>query len=216
MAKYRQRFYAGRMKKLTAKTERNLTFSDYFELNKPTKEIINNFGYEYQLVELELPTVNVVQPLQQLRETYRTKLPFISLTSEASKREFYVAPLLLELLNYVQAEINVEYTLDAGRNLNGTVDYLLRYKREMVVIEAKKGDLEKGFNQLAVELIALDKTAANDAEVLYGAVTLGDVWRFGQVERPTRILRKDINAFVVPAQVEQLLAILLGTLGLEA
>ncbi len=203
------------MSKTTNRPEKNLTFSDYFDLNKPTKEILQGFGYEYQFVELTLPTVSLVKPLTELRETYRKKLPFISLTSEAAKREFYVAPLLLELLNYVGAEINVEYSLDAGRNLNGTIDYLLRYKHEMVIIEAKKGDLEKGFNQLAVELIALEKTLESDVALLYGAVTLGDVWRFGQIERQSRVLRKDINAYVVPAQVEQLLAILLGMLGLE-
>jgi hypothetical protein len=29
--------------------------------------------------------------------------------------------------------------------------------REIIVIEAKKGDIDKGFNQLIAELIAMDK-----------------------------------------------------------
>jgi hypothetical protein len=163
--------------------------------------------------ELILPkTTQPFVALDKLHETYVTKLPFISLSSEAAKREFYISPLLLELLEYIKPQINVEYPLDAGENLSGTVDYLIRYQRELIVIEAKKGDLEKGFNQLAVELIALDKATLNEARFLYGAVTLGDVWRFGLLDRADKLLRKDMNAYVLPADLEQLFSILLGIL----
>ncbi|MFN8487830.1 MAG: hypothetical protein U0350_09580 [Caldilineaceae bacterium] len=194
------------------KPGKNYTFSDYFELNYPTREIVQAFDYHYRFEELILPKSPAVDLLEKLRQTYTQKLPLISLNSEAAKREFYIAPLLLELLDHIRAEINVEYPLDAGENLSGAVDYLVRYHHEMVIIEAKKGDLEKGFNQLAVELIALDKTSQNDAPVLYGAITLGDIWRFGVLKRADKSVSKDMNAYVLPADLEQLFAILLGIL----
>jgi hypothetical protein len=51
---------------------------------------------------------------------------------------------------------------------------LIRANRTLIVIEAKS-DLEKGFNQLAVEMIAPDQCDQSDdrAVELYGALTVG-------------------------------------------
>lgn len=199
------------------KENKRYTFSDYFELNYPTREIIETFGYRYRFEELQLPkSTQVLSHLDKLRETYVKKLPLISLTSEAAKREFYISPLLLELLEYIQAEIDVEYPLDAGENLSGTIDYWIKFAGNIVIIEAKKGDLERGFNQLAVELIALDKSANDQHKCLYGAVTLGDVWRFGVLDRQSRLLIKDINAYTLLSDLADIVSILIGILELES
>jgi len=193
------------------------TFSDYFEFNNPTKEIIEEFGYQYRFSQLKLPRcLKEFEPLTRLRETYIKKLPLISLNSEAAKREFYISPLLLEMLEYIQAEIDVEYPLDAGENLSGTIDYLIKFTNSFVIIEAKKGDMEKGFNQLAVELIALDKTLKTEQATLYGAVTLGDVWRFGALTRAEKLLQKDMNAYTILSDLEEILSILIGILENES
>ncbi|OQY58196.1 MAG: hypothetical protein B6245_13115 [Desulfobacteraceae bacterium 4572_88] len=201
------------MKKSVLNKGKKYTFSDYFELNNPTKEILREFGYEYDFKELNLPETKMeIRSLEKLRNTYVRKLPFISLNSETAKREFYISPLLLEILDYLNAEINVEYPLDAGENLSGTIDYLIKYSSNILIVEAKKGDLEKGFNQLAIELIAMDKYEESPPRILYGAVTLGDIWRFGILLREEKQLKKDMNAYVIPSDLERLLAILLGIL----
>ncbi len=201
------------MKKSVLKKDKKYTFSDYSELNHPTKEILEEFGYKYAFEELSLPETKMeMAPLEKLRHTYVKKLPLISLNSEVAKREFYISPLLLEILDYLNAEINVEYPLDAGENLSGTVDYLIRYSGNVLIVEAKKGDMEKGFNQLAIELIAMDKWEEGPPKTLYGAVTLGDIWRFGILLREERLLKKDMNAYVIPSDLERLLAVLLGML----
>jgi len=107
-----------------------------------------------------------------------------------AKRAFYISPLLLELLEYIPAEIDVEYPLDAGENLSGYLDYMIKFTSNIIILEAKKGDLERGFNQFAVELIALDKYLESEQELLYGAITLGDVWRFGVLERSNKLLKR--------------------------
>lgn len=192
------------------KAGKKYIFSDYFELSNPTKEVVAEFGYTYKFEELNLPKFTQVTPtLTGLRHNYIKKLPFISLISETAKREFYIVSLLLELLDYLLFEINVEYPLDAGENLSGNIDYFLISTHNLIIVEAKKGDLERGFTQLAMELIALDKYIANSQLNLYGAITLGDVWRFGMLERTTHTLKKDINAY---ALLSDLAAILLGIL----
>ncbi|MGF1478283.1 MAG: hypothetical protein ACFB4I_02155 [Cyanophyceae cyanobacterium] len=47
----------------------------------------------------------------------------------------------------------------------------------VLVIEAKREDLDNGFNQLAVELIALQQWLETD-QVIYGALTTGTIWQF--------------------------------------
>lgn len=204
------------MRKSILKKDKKYTFSDYFELNNPTKEIVEEFGYKYRFEEIQLPrTTRELRPLDRLRDIYIKKIPLISLNSEIAKREFYISPLLLEILDYINAEIDVEYPLDAGDNLSGSIDYLIKYSSNIVIIDAKKGDFEKGFNQLAVELIALDKYNEMLLETLYGAVTVGDIWRFGVMERQKKLLKKDMDAYVLPADLESLFSILLGILESE-
>jgi len=42
---------------------------------------------------------------------------------------------------------------------------LIKFTSNVIILEAKNGDLERGFNQLAVELIALDKYIESDQEL---------------------------------------------------
>jgi|SRR3990172_4866524 len=146
------------MKFSILKEDKKYTFSDYFELANPTKDIVAEFGYKFELKKLNLPKSPVsVGTLDKLRDTFYRKLPHISLTSEAAKREFLIAPLLFELLDYTNIDIDVEYPISIDDKLGGTIDYLIRSKNSFIIVEAKKADLEKGFTQLAVELIAMDK-----------------------------------------------------------
>lgn len=193
--------------------DKKYTFSDYFDLNYPTEEIVAVFDYHYLFSQLNLPKSKLpVKKLNRLRQTYITKLPFISLTSETAKREFYIAPLLFELLDYVKAKIDVEYPLNAGKNLSGTLDYLIKFSQNLLIIEAKKGDLEKGFNQLCIELIALDKITETAQPFIYGAVTLGDVWRFGVLDRENKLIKKDMNVYTLLTDLEVILSIFIGVL----
>ena len=62
--------------------------------------------------------------------------------------------------------------------LKGTLGYYFQTS-PLLVIEAKRDNLDNGFTQLAAEMIALDQWADTDAPQLYGAVTTGQDWRFG-------------------------------------
>ncbi len=80
----------------------------------------------------------------------------------------------------------------------------------MLVIEAKNDDLIRGFTQLAVELIAL--SYIEEQNVFYGAVTMGDVWRFGKLDRNSQQITQDINLFKIPDDLDSLVRSLMGIL----
>jgi hypothetical protein len=202
------------MKQSILKENKNYTFADYFDLSYSTKEIIAELGYQFRLEKLELLSATIIDndKIIQLKENLYKKLPHISLNSEMAKREFLISPLLFLLLDYVEFDINVEYTVNINDKLKGNIDYLLSSTHNFIVVEAKNADLEKGFTQLAAELIAFSQYAENDKEYLYGAITVGNIWQFGLLDTKNKILHKDIDAFLVPADLEKLFAVLLGIL----
>ncbi len=202
------------MKKSILKEGRRYTFSDYFDLNYPTDEIVMELGYTFTLEKLLLPEAQQIDQsaIDQLRRSYYELLPKVTINSETAKREFMIAPLLYAVIREIDARLNIEYPIDVNEKLSGSLDYLLRAQQEIVVVEAKKGDLDKGFTQLAVELIALDQYESGGADILYGAITIGEVWRFGQLVRTTRLITKDIPTYRFPEDTEQIFSILTGIL----
>lgn len=82
----------------------------------------------------------------------------------------------------------------------------------MLVIEAKQADISRGFTQLSVELIALDQWNNSDTPVLYGAVTIGEDWRFGEYKRQEKQITEDLKLYRVPEELTELMRILVGIL----
>ncbi len=201
------------MKKSIFKENKKYTFSDYFEMNYPTKEIVGEFGYSFAFEVIELPKYKDYDKhfVKTLQETFYTVFPKITLNSEMAKREFLVAPLLLEIARTTNTAINVEYSLDIDEKLSGFLDYFLIANQDLIIIEAKKKDIDNGFNQLAVELIALDKYEENEEiEILYGAVTLGDLWKFGTLDRKNKHIVKNIHSHTIPEDTGEVFSILMG------
>ncbi|XOF34833.1 MAG: hypothetical protein ACL93V_05970 [Candidatus Electrothrix sp. YB6] len=192
--------------------DRSYSFSDYFELSHPTKDIVAEFGYSYELTKLPLPRGTFSGNLDRLRETFYRKLPRISLTSEAAKREMLIAPIILELLDYVELDVDIEYPVYVNERLKGNLDYFMHSAESFIVAEAKKSDLERGFSQLAVELIAMEQYQEDVPERIYGAVTVGDLWRFGMLDQDRKMIIKDIDSFRVPLDLDELFQVLLGIL----
>ena len=138
------------------------TFSQIFELNSETEEILADLGYRYRSAPLSLHSADVSRlapQLEQMRAQLRERLPFVPMTNEAAYRAFYVTPLLFAVLDEVRFKMNIEYTVAGGR-LNGTVDYLLRGRHDLVAAGARNGDLESGFRELAVQMVAVSEQAA--------------------------------------------------------
>ncbi len=200
------------MIKSVFKENRRYTFSDYFNLTNPIEEIVGEFGYTFSLEIISLPVAQNLDEIAvaKLKQTFYTIIPKISLTSEIAKRDFLIAPILMEIAKVTASKINVEYPLDIDDKLSGSLDYLIRTKQNLIVIEAKKGDLDKGFNQLAAEMIALDKYEDLQTSTIYGAITIGDVWNFALLHRKTKQIIRDIDSYSIPSDTEKVFGILLG------
>jgi hypothetical protein len=66
--------------------------------------------------------------------------------------------------------------------------------------------------QLAIELIALEQWIESDQSILQGAISTGNIWQFGQFNRQTREMTQDLDLYRVPADLEDLLRILVRIL----
>jgi hypothetical protein len=193
--------------------DQSYTFSDYFKLNFAPQDILAYFNVSLQRRSLRLP--QYAGPLDraiELKARIEESLPRLSLTSEMARREFLIAPVLTDVLHYTQATLNVEYPVSVSNQLKGSLDYLLQNGRTFLVIEAKNEDLERGFLQLAIELIALDQWLDSDQPILQGAISTGNIWQFGQFDRQARAITQDLDLYRVPADIDDLLRILVKTL----
>jgi hypothetical protein len=101
--------------------------------------------------------------------------------------------LLFEIRELLDRQIGLfsgtDFTIDIDAGLNGVCDFLLtRSTNELIIeapaiiiIEAKKGELNAGWGQCTAEMIAAQKfNSANGQEVptIYGSVTTGTQWQF--------------------------------------
>lgn len=149
--------------------------------------------------------------LPDLRQRVEEAIARVSLTSEAARREVLIAPILLEVAHITEATINIEYPIEVDQYLKGDLDYYLQSQHNILVVEAQ-ADLTRGFTQLAVELIALDRWVESDDPILYGAVTTGDIWQFGSFHRQARQITQDLMLYQVPTDLEVLMQILVRIL----
>lgn len=201
------------MKKTIFKQNKKYTFRDYFDMNNPTEEIVGEFGYSFSYEVINLPEYRNYHPdnVKNLQDTYYNILPKITLTSEIAKREFLIAPVLLEIVRNTDSRINVEYPLEINDKLSGSLDYLIRSSHDIIIIEAKRGELDKGFNQLSAELIAMDKYEEDTpSELLYGVVATGEIWRFGILYRKKKHITKDIHSYRIPEDTGKIFSVLMG------
>lgn len=189
------------------------TFADYFKLNFAPQDILAYFQVSLQRLPMSwLLYTGTLDRLSDLSIRIQESLPRLSLTSEMARREFLIAPVLTDVLHYTQATLNVEYPVAVNSQLKGSLDYLLQNHQTLLVIEAKNEDLERGFVQLAIELIALDQWIDSEQPVLQGAISTGNIWQFGSFDRRSRQVTQDLNLYRVPADLENLLRILVGIL----
>ena len=193
--------------------DRPYTFSDYFNLNVDVEQLIGYFGYHFQIEALKLTKgkIDVAKTLEIQRDM-EIGLPKISLNSEVARREFLIAPVLWELMKTTDAKLKVEYPLQVDDKLKGTLDYFIQSESKLLIVEAKNADPQRGFNQLATELIALDKWLEDDSRRIYGAVSLGNFWQFSILNRQEKRIVQDVNSYTVPTDIENLLQILVGIL----
>lgn len=188
-------------------------FSDYFKMRISTEDAVNYFGYSKKNTRISLPKSERDFPsLSALFEIIEDAIFHISLENEITRREFLIAPVMAEVRRLTQSKLNSEYWFEFNYQLKGSLDYLLRKDQNLLVVEAKDADMTRGFTQLAIEMIALDKADETNQEILYGAITTGNIWQFGELNRNSKIISQDVRSYDLIEDLEILVKSLVGIL----
>ncbi len=113
--------------------------------------------------------------------------------SEGSRCEVIIFPILREIYKDYAENYGlwIKKYITYDETLNGTPDYLVATKSELgitvlgiplvMMVEAKKNDFEIGWGQCLAEMVAAQKMNDNPSYPIYGIVTDGTSWEFGQL-----------------------------------
>lgn len=190
------------------------------------RKVKDNFSL--QLVETGkfLTGFSPVQPSDYLAQTLERNLSMaIAVGTEKARSELLISPILVEVRERLQRQISLfsgtDFTVDASVGLNGICDFLISQSQEqllieapaIVIVEAKKEDLNPGLGQCIAELVAaqrFNQEQGRPISAVYGAVTTGSLWRFLRLSGQT--VEIDLKDYAVPP-VETVLGILLGIVG---
>ncbi|MDV3353116.1 hypothetical protein SPB21_31990 [Leptothoe sp. ISB3NOV94-8A] len=196
------------------KPDQSYTFSKIFELKIPADELAQELGYTLSRKRLDLPRFpGGLDRIQELCDRIEEILPYVNLASETSRREVLISRVVSELVHYTKAQLRIEYPIKVSTQLQGYLDYLLRTQTELLVIEAKRQDLDYGFTQLVAEMIALDQWEKTpEQSILLGAITTGTVWQFGQLDRNTKHIEQGLDSYRAPEDLDDLMRILVAAL----
>jgi hypothetical protein len=128
----------------------------------------------------------------------------LAVWSEKARSEFIVAPILMTCREFLEEKIHV-YSgvwLDAAadQGLKGECDFILARTASaydlqgplMVVLEAKKHDLDVGLGQCAAQMVGarvFNEKDGNPVPMIYGCVTNGSEWQFLKLQGQDLILQ---------------------------
>ena len=190
------------------------TFSKIFELKLIAKDLAEEFGYGLTRKRLGLPQYpGELDRIKDLQNRIEETLPYVSLSTEAARREMLISPVVIDLIHYTRAEMRIEYPIKINEQLQGYLDYFFDSQSHFLIIEAKREDLDFGFTQLTAQLIALDQWLVDDPiDHILGAVTTGKLWEFGRLNRKDKHIEQGLDSYRVPDDVESLMRILIQAL----
>jgi hypothetical protein len=175
------------------------------------------YGLKLEMKEL-FPAVNPVTPDEGLARSLEQGKQLI-FASEKARSEFIVAPILLFVRSLVKKDITiysgVRFDVEPENGLRGVCDFIIGEAPPlpfiqaplMVVVEAKKNDIEEGIGQCAAEMLAAQifNQQRGHEKIIHGSVTTGERWLFLQLAGKTLTIdaaRYDIG------NVEKILGVL--------
>jgi hypothetical protein len=138
-----------------------------------------------------LPTAN---PQPEFMMIFQQWLPLAQRAkSEKAKSELLVSPILTEVRRLAHDQVQLfsgeEFNVDKEQGLNGFCDFLLSKSTTsyiieapvIMLVEAKKGELDMGLGQCVAEMVAaqiFNHNTGQTVETIYGSVTSGKLWQF--------------------------------------
>ena len=117
--------------------------------------------------------------------------------TEKALSEILVSPILLEARKLANRQVQLfsgeEFDVDRDRGLNGFCDFLFSRSESrltidapvLMIVEAKRGELESGLGQCVAEMVAAqiyNHQQEKPISIIYGSVTSGKLWQFLKLE----------------------------------
>ena len=179
-----------------------MAFSDY----KSIAQVQAEYQIRYQESNFIAPEPYVPSPtfLEDFEFNQRHLDVF---SSEAARCEIVIFPVIREVYKHYYDKVSfwVQKPLIYSEKLSGVPDYLISKRSSLgktmlehpllVVVEAKKNDFEQGWGQCLAELVAIARLNDEFRQPIYGIVTDGKLWEFGQLMAQT--FTKNIDSFTV-------------------
>jgi hypothetical protein len=146
-----------------------------------------------------------VEPSPWLADTLR-KGRGIAFYSEKSRSEFIVAPVLLTCQEMCQSKCclysGIRLDVEPDKGLKGECDFILAKAPPtpalrapvLVVVEAKKNDIEEGLAQCAAQMVAARLYNERHKEAvseMFGCVTTGEAWQFLRLREQELVVDAD-------------------------
>ncbi|SRR5579883_93920 len=173
-----------------------MSYSDF-----TLRKVKQTFGINTIEGQQFLPDIQPITASNTLIDFLAESLPLaIATGSEKARSELIISPVLLEVRKILQRKISLfsgaDFTVDPTLGLTGVCDFILSRSPEqleveapaVVIVEAKKADLNPGIGQCIAEMIAAQKfNEINNQPIstIYGSVTNGTTWRFLQLTEQT-------------------------------
>ncbi|HQV23804.1 MAG: hypothetical protein H6996_03990 [Moraxellaceae bacterium] len=138
-------------------------------------------------------------------------------SSEAARCELLILPVLREVYKQYAQQFSlwVQKSINYTPELSGTPDYMISKRSALgktvlefpllMLVEAKKNDFEQGWAQCLAELWAAQQLNKNPQLTVYGIVSDGKYWEFGQLTGQMFI--KNSQSFVIDDLAELLSAL---------
>jgi hypothetical protein len=166
-----------------------------------------------------------ISPL--LKETLQENVPLaLASNTEKSRSEMIISPILIELRKQSNHQISlfsgIDFTVDPEKGLNGNCDYIISRSAELLLlrspvvmlVEAKKENLNAGLGQCIAEMLAArvynereQNQSMNHNEPIFGVVTSGTNWKFLKLEE--QFISIDLDEYYL-SNIGKILGILLS------
>ena len=174
-----------------------MSFSKFKQLPDVLKK------YDLTLSEMIMPIFPEKQAPDFLKEDLAFTLENMPYAcSEAAICENLLHPILKTAWKEYAAILSIwsQAPLNASKELSGVADYVITKRSPLgrivfdtpylAVIEAKRDDFTGGWGQCAVEMLAIQQLNGDVDLPVYGIVSNGEIWEFGQLEQQKLTLYK--------------------------
>jgi hypothetical protein len=130
----------------------------------------------------------------------------LAINTEKARSEWLIAPILAEVRQRLKPNVSLfsgwELDVDSTLGLTGVCDYIICRSREqyylstpiVIIIEAKKENINAGLGQCIASMMGarfFNQREGTAVTTLYGAVTMGNQWKFLKLEEQIAYIDRD-------------------------